>query len=138
MPLNWSTLFFQHMMLSATVAAVVVISIERHRAVLHPLNEVNKHRPIIGDWRIGNVFISPSSQGSTFTIYIIFVIMTSISVNLPKFLEWTVYVDDKGVPVLGITALGENEKYMQWNVYWDQLLLHGVIPLVILIVLNTR
>ena len=36
------------MMLSATVAAVVVISIERHRAVLHPLNEVNKYRLIIG------------------------------------------------------------------------------------------
>ena len=48
----------------------------------------------------------------------------------------TVYEEDR--TVLTVTPLAENKTYMKWSNYWDQLILHGAIPLFCLALTNVK
>lgn len=104
----------KHMTITGSIYAVLIIAVERERAILHPLK------------------ISPS-----FSICCTFLLIFSVSVNLPKFLEFQV-LDINGTSVLLTTDLAEDKTYMKWCNYWDQLIIHGAIPFAVLAVANFR
>eukprot|EP00095_Tigriopus_kingsejongensis_P000943 maker-scaffold360_size197209-snap-gene-0.39 protein:Tk00943 transcript:maker-scaffold360_size197209-snap-gene-0.39-mRNA-1 annotation:"fmrfamide receptor-like isoform x1" len=100
--------------MSASIFMVVAISAERHRAICSPLT----HRP-------------------TFWPYAVIVLCVSSSVNIPRFLEFHLKTIDNKTDYW-TTPLNENQDYITFSSWWDELIVTGIIPLSALVLFNSR
>lgn len=73
-----------------------------------------------------------------FRFYIVPVVVVSIMLNIPKFLEVQLEVNDEGVPSYKLTNLRLNQTYIRVYIMWTRLFSTAVIPVSLLIFLNLR
>jgi hypothetical protein len=94
---------------------VVAVSTERYRAICDPL----KHR-------------------QAYYKYIIVVLLLSIGVRVPRFFEFQLVRLENETIDYDTTNLSEDPMYVQFNAYWNELLVTGLLPLISLIIMNFR
>ena len=101
---------------------VVAVSTERYRAICDPLKHRQAHYK-----------------------YIIVVILISIGVRVPRFFEFQLVKkrnsnEENSTITLDYdtTNLSENPMYVQFNAYWNELLVTGLLPLILLVIMNFR
>ena len=97
---------------------VVAVSTERYRAICHPLNHRQSHYK-----------------------YLIVVILISVGVRVPRFFEFQlVYhtLNNNTILDYDTTNLSEDPMYVQFNAYWNELLVTGLLPLILLVLMNFR
>ena len=101
---------------------VVAVSTERYRAICDPLKHRQAHYK-----------------------YIIVVILISIGVRVPRFFEFQLVKKRNGNEEnstitldYDTTNLSENPMYVQFNAYWNELLVTGLLPLILLVIMNFR
>ena len=93
---------------------VVAVSTERYRAICDPLKHRQAHYK-----------------------YIIVVLLISIGVRVPRFFEFQ-HVQENGTVDYDTTNLSEDPMYVQFNAYWNELLVTGLLPLILLVIMNFR
>eukprot|EP00096_Caligus_rogercresseyi_P007746 TRINITY_DN25769_c0_g1_i1.p1 TRINITY_DN25769_c0_g1~~TRINITY_DN25769_c0_g1_i1.p1 ORF type:complete len:392 (+),score=106.63 TRINITY_DN25769_c0_g1_i1:125-1300(+) len=106
--------------MSGTIFMTVAISIERYLGLCHPL--------------------LPHTARKTW-FYVLPVVLTSLLVSGPKFLEvelTTVKGDNGSSPAYGPTELRISEDYIRYYVLWTRLLVTAILPVVLLLFLNSR
>ena len=91
---------------------VVAVSTERYRAVCHPL--MRRH---------------------AYYKYLIVVIFLSVTIEFPRFFEMKL---NKDKSQYWTTDLMENPDYVQFNSYWNDIIVTGLLPLVLLCYMNLR
>ena len=97
---------------------VVAVSIERYRAICDPLT----HR-------------------QAYYKYIIAVALISFGEGIPRFFEFHLVTAEINGTVMwdyDTTRLNENPMYVQFNAYWNELLVTGLLPLILLVIMNFR
>lgn len=94
---------------------VVAISTERYRAVCHPLKHRQEHYK-----------------------YTIPVLLISIGVRVPRFFELQIVHVENGTLDYDTTNLSEDPTYIQFNAYWNELIVTGILPLILLVIMNFR
>lgn len=109
-----------HVSLAGTIFMTVAISIERYLGLCYPL-------------------LSPHSRKAWF--YVVPVIAISFALNVPKFMEvqlgW-IEINGTDFPSYGPTDLRFNETYIRGYIMWTRLFWTAVIPVALLLFLNTR
>ena len=90
----------------------VAVSTKRYRAVCHPLM-----------WR------------HAYYKYLIVVIFLSVTIEFPRFFEMKL---NKDKSQYWTTDLMENPDYVQFNSYWNDIIVTGLLPLVLLCYMNLR
>lgn len=100
--------------MSASIFMVVAISAERHRAICSPLT----HRP-------------------TFWPYAVVVFFVASAGNIPRFLEFHLKTIDNKTDYW-TTPLNEDQDYITFSSWWDELIVTGIIPLSALVLFNSR
>ena len=68
---------------------------------------------------------------------ILLVIVTSVVLKIPMFFQFKI-VTIAGVQQYWTTSIMDSTTYLTFNYYWDELLATGILPLAIIIFLNTR
>lgn len=101
--------------LSCSIFMVVAISAERHRAICSPLT----HRP-------------------AFWPYAVMVFCIACALNAPKFFEFQLSRNANGMVDYSTTSLNEDQNYITFSSWWDELIVAGIIPLSSLVVFNMR
>ena len=91
---------------------VVAVSTERYRAVCHPL-----------------------MRRQAYYKYIIAVISLSVTIEFPRFLEMKLNKDNSQY---WTTDLMENPDYVQFSSYWNDIIVTGLLPLILLCYMNLR
>ena len=91
---------------------VVAVSTERYRAVCHPL-----------------------IRRQAYYKYIIVVISLSVTIEFPRFLEMKLNKDNSQY---WTTDLMENPDYVQFSSYWNDIIVTGLLPLILLCYMNLR
>ena len=91
---------------------VVAVSTERYRAVCHPL-----------------------MRRQAYYKYIIVVVILSITIEFPRFFEMKLINDNSAY---WTTDLMENPDYVLFSSYWNDIIVTGLLPLVLLCYLNLR
>ena len=91
---------------------VVAVSTERYRAVCHPL-----------------------MRRQAYYKYIIIVVILSITIEFPRFFEMKLINDNSAY---WTTDLMENPDYVLFSSYWNDIIVTGLLPLVLLCYLNLR
>ena len=91
---------------------VVAVSTERYRAVCHPL-----------------------MRRQAYYKYIIVVVILSITIEFPRFFEMKLIHDNSAY---WTTDLMENPDYVLFSSYWNDIIVTGLLPLVLLCYLNLR
>ena len=101
----------KHIAMSITIFWVVIVAVERFLAVTRPLKDKNR-----------------------FASYIGFVIIFSSTINWAKFLELRVIVPvcGPGDRSLTTTRLASIRTFIMWSSYYDQLLIHGLLLIVLM------
>ena len=94
---------------------VVAVSTERYRAICDPLKHRQAHYK-----------------------YIIVVLMISLGVRIPKFFEFQQVRLENDTIDYDTTDLSEDPIYVQFNAYWNELLVTGLLPLILLVIMNFR
>ena len=94
------------------IKMVVAVSTERYRAVCHPL--MRRH---------------------AYYKYLIVVIFLSVTIEFPRFFEMKL---NKDKSQYWTTDLMENPDYVQFNSYWNDIIVTGLLPLVLLCYMNLR
>ena len=94
---------------------VVAVSIERYRAICDPLT----HR-------------------QAYYKYIIAVALISIGEGVPRFFEFQLVETKNKTWEYDTTKFNENPMYVQFNAYWNELLVTGLLPLILLVIMNFR
>ena len=94
---------------------VVAVSIERYRAICDPLT----HR-------------------QAYYKYIIAVAMISVGEGVPRFFEFRLFETQNNTWDYDTTTLNEDPMYVQFNAYWNELLVTGLLPLILLVIMNFR
>ena len=87
---------------------VVAVSIERYRAICDPLT----HR-------------------QAYYKYIIAVAMISVGEGVPRFFEFRLFETQNNTWDYDTTTLNEDPMYVQFNAYWNELLVTGLLPLIL-------
>ncbi|TRY78397.1 hypothetical protein TCAL_08983 [Tigriopus californicus] len=105
---------FRNMTLTASIFMVVAISAERYKAICHPL----KYRP-------------------AYTKYIWFVMVTTVCLEIPRFFEFKLISLPDFTITYWTTALMDNETYIQFTSYWDDIITTGLLPFSGLIFFNS-
>ena len=93
---------------SCTIFMVVAVSAERYRAVCHPMSK---------------------RQGCY--KFVLFVLAFAIVKNIPRFIQFRLDKDDYWP-----SPLMENPAYIRFSSFWDEVLISGVVPLVLLVFFN--
>ena len=94
---------------------VVAVSTERYRAICDPLKHRQAHYK-----------------------YIIVVLLISIGVRVPRFFEFQLVRLENETIDYDTTNLSEDPMYVQFNAYWNELLVTGLLPLISLVIMNFR
>ena len=94
---------------------VVAVSTERYRAICDPLKHRQAHYK-----------------------YIIVVVLLSVGVRIPRFFEFQLVQQDNKTWDYDTTNLSEDPTYVQFNAYWNELLVTGLLPLISLVIMNFR
>ena len=94
---------------------VVAVSTERYRAICYPLKHRQAHYK-----------------------YTIVVLLISIGVRVPRFFEFQLVRLQNETIDYDTTKLSEDPMYVQFNAYWNELLVTGLLPLILLIIMNFR
>ena len=117
---------FTHIAATGVIFMTVAITIERYLGLCHP-------------------FLPPTSRKAWY--YVLPVVIFSVAMNIPKFLEiehhWENYTDKETNETLELityreTILRMEEHYIIGYKMWTRLFSDGIIPIVILLYLNTR
>ena len=113
---------FTHISLAATIFMTVAITIERYLGLCHP-------------------FLPPSSRKAWF--YIVPVIVISVALNIPKFLETELSSKffaefNTTRPTFGPSRLRSSPIYIRGYVMWTRVCSTAIIPVSLLILLNVR
>ena len=106
---------FRHIAQTASIFMVVAVSIERYRAICDPLT----HR-------------------QAYYKYIIAVALISFGEGIPRFFEFHLVETVNQTWDYDTTRLNENPMYVQFNAYWNELLVTGLLPLILLVIMNFR
>ena len=106
---------FRHIAQTASIFMVVAVSIERYRAICDPLT----HR-------------------QAYYKYIIAVAMISVGEGVPRFFEFRLFETQNNTWDYDTTTLNEDPMYVQFNAYWNELLVTGLLPLILLVIMNFR
>ena len=110
-----------HVAMAGTIFMTLAISIERYLGLCHPM-------------------LPPSSRKAWF--YIVPVVLVSFALNVPKFMEVELEImeDENGtaVPYLASSDLRHNEHYVRIYIMWTRLFSTAIIPVSMLLFLNTR
>ena len=109
---NYGSTFFVLTFQTLAIYMVVAVSTERYRAVCHPL----MHR-------------------QAYYKYIIIVVILSITIEFPRFFEMKLINDNSAY---WTTDLMENPDYVLFSSYWNDIIVTGLLPLVLLCYLNLR
>lgn len=104
---------FRNMTLTASIFMVVAISVERYKAICHPL----KYRP------------------SHFK-YVVLVLVTTFCLEIPRFFEFKLIETPGGSLTYWPTPLMDNELFVQFTAYWDDILTTGLFPFAALLYFN--
>lgn len=111
---------FHNILLTISIFMTVSISIERYLAVFHPL--VYRNRSYT--W---NLFC-----------HILPVLLVSCLINIPKFFESQMIWNDDNTTSIEITDMRLNKNYVIIYQNGIRLVLLGLVPMLLLIILNTR
>ena len=117
---------FTHIAATGVIFMTVAITIERYLGLCHP-------------------FLPPTSRKAWY--YVLPVVIISVAMNIPKFLEiehnWENYTDPETNTTVELityrqTRLRHQETYFIGYRMWTRLFSDGIIPVMILLYLNTR
>ncbi|XP_040583841.1 FMRFamide receptor [Lepeophtheirus salmonis] len=111
---------FTQVAMCGTIFMTVAISIERYLGLCHPM-------------------LPPSARKTWF--YLVPVVTMSLIISGPKFLEvelTTVKGDNGSSPAYGPSELRISEDYIRYYVMWTRLLCTAILPVILLLFLNTR
>ncbi|CAB4060996.1 unnamed protein product [Lepeophtheirus salmonis] len=111
---------FTQVAMCGTIFMTVAISIERYLGLCHPM-------------------LPPSARKTWF--YLVPVVTISLIISGPKFLEvelTTVKGDNGSSPAYGPSELRISEDYIRYYVMWTRLLCTAILPVILLLFLNTR
>lgn len=108
---------FTQVAMTGTIFMTLAISIERYLGLCHPL-------------------LPPQARKSWF--YILPVIVGSLALNIPKFMEVNLSFLNGTLPAYGPSDLRLNEEYIRYYIMWTRLFSTALVPVILLLFLNTR
>ncbi|XP_059087453.1 FMRFamide receptor-like [Tigriopus californicus] len=109
-----------HVAVTGTIFMTLAISIERYLGLCHPM-------------------LPPHSRKAWF--YIVPVVVIAFALNVPKFMEVELEIETVNgtdIPFLKSSQLRYNENYVRGYIMWTRLFSTAIIPVTMLLFLNTR
>ena len=71
------------------------------------------------------------------TICVVVVVASSVVLKVPMFFQFRI-VTVAGVQEYWTTSIMDSPEYLSFHFYWDELFTTGIVPLAIIVFLNTR